>query len=174
MIKSKTILFYCAFLLALLLLSACAPPPANTTGVMEPKEFMLGSIQFLLYGINCVFLLVINPARQRQEEREKFIAGLKKNDEVITTGGIIGRVASIKNKQVSLEIAPNVRVRVATESVRPLKKGVNKSGNVVSAKSEDGELDAAEGGAISSNALAKSKSGKKKKTWLSTVVNLQN
>ena len=37
---------------------------------------------------------------------------LKRNDEVVTTGGIVGRITELGEKLVTVEIAPNVRVRV--------------------------------------------------------------
>ena len=40
------------------------------------------------------------------------LAALKRNDEVVTTGGLIGRVVELGDRVVILEIAPNVRVRV--------------------------------------------------------------
>jgi preprotein translocase subunit YajC len=45
------------------------------------------------------------------------LANLKKNDEVITGGGIFGRVVELKDKIVTVEIAPGVRVRVSRPQI---------------------------------------------------------
>ena len=45
------------------------------------------------------------------------LAALKRNDEVVTTGGLLGKVIELGDKVVTLEIAPNVRVRVERSQI---------------------------------------------------------
>ena len=59
-----------------------------------------------------VYFLLIRPQQQKTKEHEKLLANLKKNDEVITSGGMYGKVVALAEQVVTLEIAPNVRVRV--------------------------------------------------------------
>jgi len=63
------------------------------------------------------YFLLIRPQQQKQKEHDKQLANLKKNDEVITNGGIYGKVFDIKEQVVVLEIAPNVRVRQARAQI---------------------------------------------------------
>jgi preprotein translocase subunit YajC len=58
------------------------------------------------------YFLLIRPQQQKAKEHRQMLENLKKNDEVITSGGLYGRVVAIEAKVVTLEIAPNVRVRV--------------------------------------------------------------
>jgi preprotein translocase subunit YajC len=69
----------------------------------------------LLFGI--FYFLIIRPQTQKAAEHSKLLAGLKKNDEVVTTGGLIGRISELGDKVITLEIAPNVRVRVERTQV---------------------------------------------------------
>lgn len=75
-------------------------------------------ISFLPIGIIFVifYFLLIRPQQQKAKEHRGMLDNLKKNDEVITNGGIYGRVLAMADDVVTLEIAPNVRVRVS----RPL------------------------------------------------------
>ena len=80
--------------------------------------FPLAAI-FVLY-----YFLLHMPQKKRQQEREKMLGAMKKGDEVVTTGGILGMITGITDKIVTLEIAPKVRIRVAKAHVTEL---VNKS-----------------------------------------------
>ncbi len=69
----------------------------------------------LLFGI--FYFLIIRPQTQKASEHTKMLAALKKNDEVVTTGGLIGRISELGDKVITLEIAPNIRVRVERTQV---------------------------------------------------------
>jgi preprotein translocase subunit YajC len=71
-------------------------------------------VNFLPIGIIFVvfYFLLIRPQQQKAKEHGILLANLKKNDEVITNGGLYGRVMQLTDDIVTLEIAPNVRVRV--------------------------------------------------------------
>ncbi len=76
-------------------------------------------IQFLpLLLIFAVFyFLLIRPQQQRTKERQGMINALKRNDEVMTAGGLYGRVMELNEKTVTLEIAPKVTVRVDRQHI---------------------------------------------------------
>lgn len=69
----------------------------------------------LLFGI--FYFLIIRPQTKKAAEHTQMLSGLKRNDEVVTTGGLLGRIHEIGDKVVTLEIAPNVRVRVERAQV---------------------------------------------------------
>jgi preprotein translocase subunit YajC len=74
-----------------------------------------------IVGIIAIFyFLIIRPQTQKAAEHTKTLAGLKKNDEVVTTGGMLGRITELGDKVVTLEIAPNVRVKVERAQVAGL------------------------------------------------------
>ena len=79
-------------------------------------------VQFLpLLLIFVVFyFLLIRPQQQKAKEHRTMLANLKRNDEVITSGGLYGKVINLNDKIVTLEIAPNVRVRVDRPQIASL------------------------------------------------------
>ena len=81
-----------------------------------------GIIQMLpIVAVVAVFwFLVIRPQTQKSNEHSKMLKELKRNDEIVTTGGIIGRIVELGDAVVTLEIAPNVRVRVERQQVGSL------------------------------------------------------
>src|SRR5260221_14359767 len=73
-----------------------------------------GIIQMVpIVAVIAVFwFLVIRPQSQKAKEHSKMLKELKRNDEVVTTGGLIGRIVELGDAVVTLEVAPNVRIRV--------------------------------------------------------------
>jgi len=63
------------------------------------------------------YFLLIRPQQKRAKEHQKFLDSLKRGDQVFTNGGIVGRVVSVDNSLVTLEIAPNVQVKVVKSSI---------------------------------------------------------
>jgi preprotein translocase subunit YajC len=66
------------------------------------------------------YFLLIRPQSQKAGEHRKMLGALKRNDEVVTQGGLIGRIVELGDKVVTLEIAPNVRVRVERPQIASL------------------------------------------------------
>ena len=81
------------------------------------------------------YFLIIRPQRQKQAEHQKMVQSLKKNDEVITIGGIHGTIINVKDNSVILRIADNVRIEVQKNAIAGPKKGkVEVSGETIGAK----------------------------------------
>jgi len=59
------------------------------------------------------YFLLIRPQQKRAKEHKDMLQTLKKGDYVVTNGGLYGRVISLNDQVVTLEIAENVRVKVA-------------------------------------------------------------
>ena len=57
------------------------------------------------------YFLLVRPQQKRAREHKQLVDALKKNDQVITVGGLHGRVVDVSDDVVTLEIAPNVIVR---------------------------------------------------------------
>jgi preprotein translocase subunit YajC len=64
-----------------------------------------------------MYFLILRPQTKKAGDHQKMIAALKRNDEVVTTGGLIGRIVELSEHLVTLEIAPNVRVRVERSQI---------------------------------------------------------
>jgi preprotein translocase subunit YajC len=59
-----------------------------------------------------MYFMVIRPQQKKAKEHQELLSKLKRNDEVMTSGGIYGKVVDLKETVVTLEVAPNVRIRV--------------------------------------------------------------
>ena len=83
-----------------------------------PQQSGLTQILFMYVPIILIFyFLIIRPQRQQQKKIKEMLANLKKNDEVITTSGIHGTVAIIKEKTVVLRVDEGCRIEFDRESI---------------------------------------------------------
>jgi preprotein translocase subunit YajC len=96
------------------LLAAGDEKPAAPGG----GEFMMFA-PFVAIAIIFYFLL-IRPQRREQASRETMLSALKKNDKVLTIGGIIGSVANISpdGQEVTLKVDDNTRVKFIRSSIQ--------------------------------------------------------
>jgi preprotein translocase subunit YajC len=69
--------------------------------------------------IAIMYFLMIRPQRKQQKKIENFRNGLQVGQEVVTSGGIYGKIKSIENGIVMLEVAHNVSVRVDISVIYP-------------------------------------------------------
>ena len=79
-----------------------------------------GGLQLLLMiGIFflIMYFLLIRPQQKRAKEHKNLVASLTKGDEVVTSGGILGRVADIGDSFIQLEVQDGVKIKVQKQSV---------------------------------------------------------
>ena len=95
-----------------------AAPAAGPQSLFD--QLLSNPIIPLVMVVAVFYFIIIRPQSQRQSEHQKVVKGLKKNDEVVTNGGLIGRVAELGDNLITLEIAPNVRVRIERGEIKGL------------------------------------------------------
>jgi len=78
-----------------------------------------GWVQFLpIVGMIAIFwFLIIRPQMKRQKEHQMKISGIKKGDQVVTAGGIVGKVVRVDDDYADLEIAQGVRVKAVKSTI---------------------------------------------------------
>src|SRR5512135_304908 len=89
-----------------------------------------GIMQFLpLIALLAVFyFLILRPQQKRAKEQKAMIEALQKGDEIVTIGGILGKVTKVGEENVGVEIADNVVVQVQKPAIQNvLPKGTIKS-----------------------------------------------
>ena len=64
------------------------------------------------------YFLLIRPEQRKRKDLESQVAGLKRNDQVVFASGIHGRVVTLGDKVLSVEIAPKVAVQIDRDSVQ--------------------------------------------------------
>ncbi|RKG83579.1 preprotein translocase subunit YajC [Corallococcus sp. CA049B] len=77
----------------------------------------LGTFGFLAVLVAIMYFVMIRPQQKQLKEHRNLLAGLKKGDDVVTSGGILGRIHQVDDSTVTLEIASGVRVRVLKTAV---------------------------------------------------------
>ena len=78
------------------------------------------------------YVIVFRPQTKARKEHDNMLKGLKKHDEVVTSGGLIGTVANLKPDTVTLKVDENVRVEVERSAItRLLKSRTQDDGNPV-------------------------------------------
>ena len=75
-----------------------------------------------------LYFLMIRPQMKRAKEAKQMVEALQKGDEVVTVGGVMGRITRIGDAYIGLEIAPNTEINVQKSAVQVLlPKGTIKS-----------------------------------------------
>jgi len=77
----------------------------------------LMSLLPLVLIIVVFYFFMIRPQVKRQKELKNYRNSLQKNDKVITTGGIYGKITDVKDQTVTIEIAENIRIKVDKSAV---------------------------------------------------------
>jgi preprotein translocase subunit YajC len=91
-----------------------------------PNPLMSFLPLIILFGI--FYFMLIRPQMKRAKEQRAMIGALAKGDEVLTNGGLLGRVEDIADQFVTLEIAPNVTVKLQKQAISAvLPKGTLKA-----------------------------------------------
>jgi len=129
-----------AFAAAPAIYASLSPNPRSARSPGAPPEFSplftsqafaqtsgaspLGStdmlIQFAPFVVifAIMYFLILRPQQRRAKEQRELVQGARRGDVVVTTGGLIGKVTkSTDDTEVELEIAPNIRVRLARSGI---------------------------------------------------------
>lgn len=95
-----------------------APPPGG--GLFS---LLLLVVMFVVF-----YFLLIRPQAKRAKEHKALVAALAKGDEVVTAGGVLGRISKLDDNYLSLEVAEGVEIKVQRQAVQAvLPKGTLKS-----------------------------------------------
>ncbi len=96
---------------------------AQTAGAQSAGSSYMSFIFFI--GIFAMmYFMMIRPQQKKQKELAALINALKKGDEVLTAGGIIGRIMNLDEHYIEIEIANNVTIKMQrTSIVNVLPKG---------------------------------------------------
>jgi preprotein translocase subunit YajC len=89
---------------------------------------MWPSLIMLLVFFAIFYFLLIRPQQKRVAEHKKMVDALARGDEIVTSGGLLGRVEEVSDSFITLEIAQGVRIKVQKHALGAvLPKGTYKS-----------------------------------------------
>lgn len=103
---------------------------SNAYAQAAPAAADSGFIQFLpLFALIVVFyFLILRPQQKRAKEQKTMIEALQKGDEVVTVGGMLGRITKVGDNYAGVEVADGVNIQVQKSSIQSvLPKGTIKS-----------------------------------------------
>ena len=89
---------------------------AGTTAAQAPDPLM--SLILPIGLVVLFYFFLIRPQSKRQKEHKKMVSELQKGEEVITTGGILGKVTNINDDFITLEIARDVSLYIQKNAVQ--------------------------------------------------------
>ena len=110
----------------LLLMALVQAAPAGDTG--GTGQILMGILPWLLIFVIFYFLM-IRPQQRRVKEHQATLNAIKRGDEVVTGGGIRGKVTKVSDDEAEVEIASNVRVRVVKATISHVVKTGSKPAN---------------------------------------------
>ena len=64
-----------------------------------------------------MYLLMIRPQQKKMKAHKAMVDALRRGDQVVTSGGMIGKVVKVSDSEVEVELAPNVKVRVVRSTI---------------------------------------------------------
>lgn len=80
---------------------------------MNFQDFLASPIALMLALLPIMYFLLFRPQQQRAKQHREMVANVRRGDTVVTAGGLIGRVAKVKDDtEVLVDLADNVQVRV--------------------------------------------------------------
>ena len=80
-------------------------------------DTLMQIVPFVLIFV-IMYFLMIRPQQKRQKENQEMIKNVRRGDQIVMTGGLIGKVAKVTDdNEVELEIADNVKVRVSRNAI---------------------------------------------------------
>jgi preprotein translocase subunit YajC len=69
----------------------------------------------LMFGV--FYFILIRPANKQKREHQNLLNALKKDDQIVTTGGIYGKVVAIEEKVATIEIADKVKIKIMRDRI---------------------------------------------------------
>ena len=78
------------------------------SGLEGMKSFIPLILMFVIF-----YFLLIRPQQKRQKEHKALLSNLKRGDNVVTSGGILGKITNVAEKFVTIEVAEKVRIKIA-------------------------------------------------------------
>lgn len=91
---------------------AQAGPAAGSGGIMT---FLPMIALFVVF-----YFLLIRPQQKRQKEHKNMVGGLAKGDEIVTMGGVLGKITAVDENFISLEVAKGTEIKVQRMSVQAM------------------------------------------------------
>ena len=95
-----------------------SPAHAQAAASTPGGEFMTFLPMIAIFVV--FYFLLIRPQQKRAKETKAMLAALQKGDEVITAGGVVGRISKLSDQYATVEISPTVEISVQRAAIAQL------------------------------------------------------
>jgi preprotein translocase subunit YajC len=96
---------------------AIAAPAAGAGATMSHASAWSNILVMLLIFVGIMYFLIWRPQNKRIKSHQSLVSNLKKGDEVMTNGGIVGKLVKVADNFVSLELAEGVKITMQKSSI---------------------------------------------------------
>lgn len=97
--------------------AGAAPAGAAGAAPVDPTMAIIAQILPLILIIVVFWFLIIRPQSKRLKAHQEMITNLKRGDVVVTSGGLIGKIKSVQDDEVRVELGANMEVRVVRGTI---------------------------------------------------------
>ena len=112
----------------MMLISTAHAAATEAAQTAAPGGGGISELAMLFFFIAIFYFLLIRPQSKRQKAQRELISNLQKGDEVVTSGGVLGRIADLKDDFISPDVAKGVELKMQKQAVaNVLPKGTLKS-----------------------------------------------
>ena len=91
---------------------------AQATGLPGGSDLMTFLPMIAIFVV--FYFLLIRPQQKKAKEAKAMLEALQKGDEVVTAGGLLGRIAKLTDQYATIEVAPNTEIIVQRQAVAQL------------------------------------------------------
>lgn len=92
---------------------------SNAYAAAGPTNDLLGFLPLVIIFV-LFYFMIIRPQMKQAKEQRNMIAALQKGDEVITSGGVVGKVTKVSDAFITVEIATAIEINVQKQAVQTL------------------------------------------------------
>ena len=91
------------------------PAYAQAAGAAGPS--LLAQLPFFIAIFAIFYFLLIRPQQKKVKEHQKMVEALRRGDQVVTAGGLLGKVVKVDEGEATVELAEGVKVRVIKSTI---------------------------------------------------------
>jgi len=102
--------------MSFLISDALAEAPAAAAPLGSGLEFMF----FMLFVFGVFYFMIIRPQTQRAKEQKKMLSDLSKGDEIVTNGGLLGKITQVGENFVTVEVSKGMTLLVQRQAIASL------------------------------------------------------
>jgi preprotein translocase subunit YajC len=101
---------------------AMSGPPGGAGGAAAGGMAAFQQVIPLVFMFAIFYFLLIRPQQKKAKEHKVLLDSMKKGDNVITAGGVHGKITAVEDSMVTLEVANNVNVKITKSFIAAIKK----------------------------------------------------